>query len=449
MLGDFLQDVQTYGSAWQGVLFRRTYGELEELIARSREIYPEAGATWFEQKHWWVWPNGARLRLRYLERDHDVTRYQGHQYTWIGWDELTQWPTDYPYRYLRGRLRSPHGVPTKRIRAAANPGGAGHQWVRAYFVSPAAGGYVPVFDNLTKHWRMFVPAKLRDNQVLLAADPYYADRLRGLGSEALVAAMLEGDWDVVEGAFFDCWRTERIVVRPFEIPSHWLRFRSGDWGSATPFSFGWWAVASDDHVLNERGVCVPRGAIVRYREWYGSVIPGSNKGIKLPADKAGQGLVERETSDPKLSYGVLDPSVFRDQGGPTIAEIINRELIKARLVPFREADNARIPRKGALGGWDQMRGRMIGDGDERSMIFCFNTCRASIDTIPVMQHDRDNPEDMATDGVEDHPADDWRYACMSRPWVREKQVPAVPDNRSGYRPVSHTSYDHGGSIKAL
>src|SRR5215471_14749762 len=125
LLGDFLQDVPTYGQAWRGVLFRRTYTELEELIQRSLEIYPQTGADYNIGNHVWTWPNGASLRLRYLEQDRHRTRYQGAQFTWIGWDELTQWKTDKAYRYLRGRLRSAHDVSTKRIRAAANPGGEG------------------------------------------------------------------------------------------------------------------------------------------------------------------------------------------------------------------------------------------------------------------------------------------------------------------------------------
>src|SRR5512144_2201665 len=98
LLGDFLQDVQHYGAAWQGVLFRRTYNELEELLRRSRDIFPQTDAVWHEQAKTWTWPNNATLKMRYMERDADATRYQGHQYTWIGWDELTQWPSDYGYR---------------------------------------------------------------------------------------------------------------------------------------------------------------------------------------------------------------------------------------------------------------------------------------------------------------------------------------------------------------
>ncbi|MCH7595116.1 MAG: hypothetical protein IID35_01030 [Planctomycetes bacterium] len=92
-------------------------------------------------------------------------------------------------------------------------------------------------------------------------------------------------------------------------------------------------------------------------------------------------------------------------------------------VYFRRADNKRIAKKGAMGGWDQMRSRLEGEefGDPmgiRPMIYCFNTCVDSIRTIPALQHDKKNAEDLDTD-MEDHAADEWRYGCMSRPYVKE------------------------------
>lgn len=431
LLGDFLQDVPTYARNWQGILFRRTYNELEELIRRSREIYPSSGAVWHEQAKTWTWPNGALLRMRYVERDADATRYQGHQYTWIGWDELTQWPSDYAYRFLRARLRSAHGVKTKRIRAAANPGGVGHHWVKAYFVDPAPGGFRPIFDPVTKSRRMFIPARLKDNAILLGSDPSYADRLRGLASNEMVRAWLEGDWTVIEGAYFDCWSYDKHVVEPFEIPKSWARFRSMDWGSAKPFSVGWWAIVMDDHYLQatRNGTparWLPRGAMVRYREWYGS--SGIDVGLKLTAEGVAKGIVERE-GDEVLQYGVLDPACFKEDGGPSISERINKVLLAAGRRPFHAADNSRVAQHGSMGGWDQLRQRLMGE-DGQPMIYCFSTHAASIRTIPALQHDPDRQEDVNTEG-EDHAADEWRYACMSRPVAMKPKRQKRKDD-SGY-----------------
>lgn len=433
LLGDFLQDVPTYGRAWQGIIFRRTYAELEELLKRSREIYPASGAVWHEQQKTWTWGNGASLKMRYLERDGDATRYQGHQYTWIGWDELTQWPTDYGYRYLRARLRSAQSVPTKRIRAAANPGGVGHHWVKAYFVDPYPAGFHPITDPVVGAKRIFIPAKLRDNAILLNADPTYRDRLKGLASNAMVRAWLEGDWTVVEGAFFDCWSYEKHVLDPFPIPRDWACFRSMDWGSAKPFSVGWWAIVSEDHHVSRpigANSYLPRGALVRYREWYGA--SGPDQGIKLTAEQVAQGIVEREAAVggiERLKYGVLDPACFKEDGGPSIAERLNRILIAARLRPFHEADNARVPQRGSMGGWDQVRSRLVGENGV-PMIYTFSTCAASIRTIPALQHDPVKAEDVNTEG-EDHAGDDWRYACMSRPFHPKPQY-INPRAKTGY-----------------
>lgn len=412
LLGDFLQDVPTYGQAWQGVLFRRTYPELEELLKRAREIYPQTGAEWFEKDRQWRWPNGAVLKFRYLERDADVTRYQGHQYAWIGWDELTQWPTLFPYRYLRARLRSAHPIPTKRIRSAANPGGVGHQQVKAYFIDPAPGGFTPILDPETGLERMFIPARLTDNRALLANDPNYAGRLKGLGSEALVKAWLDGDWDQVEGAFFDKWSTVRNVCKPFEVPAGWTRFRSFDWGYAKPFSVGWWAVVSDPY-RTPCGKTLQRGCMVRYREWYGMQPDKPNVGLRLEAEAIAEGIRRLEGSE-KIAHAVADPSVFAEDGGPSHAERMRR-----LGVYWHPADNKRGP------GWDQMRSRITGDADG-AMLVVFDTCRDFIRTVPALQHDQAKPEDLDTDG-EDHAADEARYGCMSRPWV-SKPPPANPRN---------------------
>lgn len=448
LLGDFLQDVPTYAAAWQGIIFRRTYGELEALMSRAQELYPQTGAEWNEQKKTWKWPNGAAIKFRYLELVKHRTRYQGHAYTWIGWDELTQWATDGAYKYLRGRLRSSHDVKTKRIRATANPGGVGHHWVKSYFVNPARTGFVPLKDKETGMTRMFIPAKLSDNLILLKNDPGYEGRLSGLGSEALVKAWRDGDWDIVEGAFFDCWSHAKHVVAPFTVPTEWIRFRSGDWGSASPFSFGWWAVVQDDYRADD-GRTLPRGSIVRYREWYGTKNPAEDggKGLKLDANEVGRRLALLEAGE-KLAYAVLDPRCFSKDSGPTapsIAEMMNNELIAKKLTAFHKADNLRVAQgskdgTGPLNGWDQMRSRLVGRLNEKGkptgvpMIYCFSTCAASIRTIPVLQHDPAKPEDLDTQS-EDHAADDWRYACSSRPWVRK--IPEAEKAPNAYQPYEN------------
>jgi hypothetical protein len=335
-----------------------------------------------------------------------------------------------------------------RILCGANPGNIGHLWVKTTFVTsgqpfelrrmePAEGGML----------RQFIPARLEDNPSMAEDDAGYEMRLEGLGSATLVKAMRWGDWDVIEGAFFDCWDARRHVVRPFEVPKDWARFRSGDWGSAKPFSFGWWAVATDRY-KTEQGVILPRGCIIRYREWYGMVPNKPNTGLKMHAEMVGAGLWQREKQE-KVGYGVLDPAAFSEDGGPSIHERMMKGSGKNTNggfnIIFRPADNKRVPARGAMGGWDQMRARLVGDDDGNPMIVCFSTCVDSIRTIPALQHDDTRPEDLDSD-MEDHAADDWRYGCMSRPWARTVESPAVPKNRSGFSTMKPAQ---SGSLKTL
>jgi hypothetical protein len=406
LLGDYLQDV-SMGPIWRGVLFRKSYAELEELILRANEIYTPLGAQYQVAKSTFVFPTGATIKMRYLEHERDAAKYQGHQYTWVGWDELTNWPNMNSYDKLKACVRSAAGVQNKRIRSSANPGGVGHHWVKEYFVDPN-----PMGMELIDGKRMFIPSKLTDNHILMANDPEYEDTLRELGSPELVRAWLDGDWSVITGAYYPEFKIDTHVLEPFSLPDHLLRFRSCDWGSAKPFSVGWWAVSDGiEHPIT--GQWLAPGALIRYREWYGA--KGPNKGLYMTGNQVGRGIVERERNDPKLTYGVIDPSAYKADGGPSIAERMASEKCL-----FRRADNQRIA------GWDQLRDRLVGDIDTGPMIYCFNTCKDSIRTIPALQHDEDNPEDVNTDS-EDHAGDDWRYACMSRPYKRgraKKDAPA-------------------------
>jgi hypothetical protein len=384
--------------------------------------------------------NGSRIYLCHCKDEKDRFKYQGAEIHVLLIDELTHF-TDKIYRFLRNRVRMVGVVVPERyagrfprIICGANPGGIGHQFVKATFIDgakpmkiyrapPSEGGML----------RQFIPARLEDNPSMNDNDPGYEDRLAGLGSESLVRAMRYGDWDIVEGAYFDNFRKDRHVIKPFTIPEHWLRFRAGDWGSASPFSFGWYAVASEDFIAGP-GVVIPKGALVRYREWYGIATDKEGKfvpnvGIKLNNGLIGAGIRERDRGEP-IAYGVLDPGCFGESGGPSIAEQIRHGTDGTDGATFRRADNTRVAQRGAIGGWSQVRTRLDGDGDGRPMLFFFENCVHAIRTIPALQHDEDRPEDLNTD-MEDHAADEVRYACMSRPWQRVAPPPPLPKPKPG------------------
>lgn len=404
LLGDYGGGVPVYGPNWFGVFFRRTYPELEEVIRQAHEIYPRTGATWHHSAKEYRWPNGAVLQFRYLERDADVHRYQGRQWTWIGFDELTNWPTDYAYRAIMACLRwTAADVPTKRLRASGNPGGVGHHWVKARFVDPAPTGYVPIKDPQTGMVRMFIPSRVTDNKLLLEKDPEYVARLKGIGSQELVRAWLEGDWSVTLGAYFPEFSVDRHVVKPFPIPAEWMRIAGFDWGSARPFSMHWAAVSTGEGV--GEALKIPRGAIVVYKEGYGG---DNNEGWKWHSARVADWLLKVEGDD-KPVYRRADPACWQESGGPSVAEVM-----AGRGLRFSPGDNKRIP------GWDQIRARLVGE-DDKPMLYIFSTCTHLIRTLPAAQHDIAKPEDLDTDG-EDHALDSLRMIVTSRPYARPKKT---------------------------
>jgi hypothetical protein len=402
LLGDWCQDADQ-GAAWRGIIFRRTYPELEELITRSQTLIPQTfpGSEWAKSEKTWRLMNGATLKMRSLERSEDVASYWGHQYSWLAFDELGAFPDDRPYRMLMACLRSAEPVQAKRIRATANPGGVGHAWIKARFIDPAPHGYVPIIDGETGAMRMFIPSRVQDNVVLMARDPGYVDRLKGVGSPELVRAWLDGDWNAVVGSFFPEFGHQHIIT-PMRLPPHWLRFKALDWGSARPFCCLWFAVADGAYGI------WPQHALIVYREWYGAASP--NVGLRLTAEDVARGIRERELGDEPTTYGVADPAIFASDGGPSIAERMANTGVR-----FRPADNKRVGKLGVAQGWDHVRHRLVGD-DGAPMLYVFSTCSALIRTLPTMQHDPRRPEDMDSTG-DDHAADALRYGVTSRPWL--------------------------------
>lgn len=403
---------------FNAVFFRKEMPQQDDLIERSKQIYGKIGAEWRDHHKIWHFPGGARIRFRPLENVADAEKYQGQNISDACVEEAGNYATPDPIDRLFGCLR---GTDEVQLILTANPGGPGHGWIKSRYIDPAPNGFEiqhRPLPNGKSHRYVFIPSRVENNRILLASDPEYINRLYLVGSKELCKAWLEGDWNVVQGAFFDGWQTRRHVVAPFAIPEHWTRIRSMDWGYAKPFSVGWWAVVSDDY-QTDGGPNLPRGCLVRYREWYGKSTP--NVGLRLDAEDVAQGIRLRDAGE-HISSAVLDPAAFAQNGGPSIGERINRELKKGL---FRPADNTRVSQRGAMSGWDAVRARLAGDGDGNPMMVMFATCVDTIRTLPVLQHDPLKAEDLDTDG-EDHAADEVRYCCLSRPWIRPKKPDPHP-----------------------
>lgn len=412
ILGKYAIKEKRWGRGFNAVFFRKEMPQQDDLIERAKEIYCPTGAVWAEQKKQFSMPHGGRIRFRPLENSADAEKYQGQSLSDAAVEEAGNYPLPAPIDMLFGCLRSSAGVPVQLL-LSANPGGPGHHWIKQRYIDPAPLGFtrlVRPLPNGREHHAVYIPSRLDNNRILLAKDPDYVSRLYLVGSEALVKAWLEGDWSVIAGAYFPEFSLEKHVVAPVAIPEHWARIRAMDWGSAKPFCVLWLAVS--DGTLPQ----FPRGALIAYREWYGwNGEP--NVGCKMTAPEVGQGIKRLEGDAEKMADEVLDPAAFSRDGGPSIAERMD--------LNFRHADNARVARQGAMGGWDQVRERLKGS-EGRPMMYFFSTCTHIIRTLPALQHDKHRAEDVDTDS-EDHAADTLRYGCMSRPFIRD--APNTPKAR--------------------
>ena len=409
----------------QVYLFRRTLPDLRDNHLRGPTAFQAMLADHIKSGHVryraveneFVFWNGSILHMCYCDSENDVEKYRGAEIHVLLMDELTHFSA-YQYRFLRSRVRiAGLDVPSQyrsrlpRIECSSNPGSIGHAWVKSAFVSPKPEMEIwrapPEEGGML---RQFIPAKLADNPHLTRDDPLYEDRLRGLGADDLVRAMLDGDWDIVAGQAFEKLRRDVHGIPPFaenQPPRDWLVFGSFDWGSSRPFSFGLWAVSNGNALPDGR--VYRRGAMVRFAEWYGwNGKP--NEGLRLEVSEVARGIKQR-CAGRKMAYIAADPSCWRVDGGPSHAELMLREG-----VILRKADNSRHT------GYQAVRGRIAGD-EEGPMLYATTNCHAGFwRTMPDIIMDAHDPEDVDTDN-EDHCYDDVRYACMSRPWTATQDKP--------------------------
>ena len=375
----------------RALLIRRTMPELRDLINHSQQLYPKAypGAKWREQEKEWKFPSGARIEFGYAENLTDALRYQGQSYTWIGIDELPQYPTEDIYNFLRSSLRSVDPEIPVYMRATGNPGNVGSQWVKQMFVDPAKPNTKFDIDIKTptgvkKISRRFIPAKLEDNPYLMQTDDYYA-MLASL-PEVQRKQFLDGNWEAFEDSSFPEFSKEVHVIKPFDIPRNWMRFRACDWGYSSPACCLWIAVDFDNNLFV-------------YRELYTK---------KITADLFARKVLEQEHGE-YIRYGVLDSSTWARRGdiGPSIAETMILEGCR-----WRPSD--RSPRSRIAGKLEIHKRLKLDENTGYPSLFVLDNCVNLIRTLPMLPTDKNNPEDVDTH-AEDHAYDALRYGCMSRP----------------------------------
>ena len=373
-------------AAHRALILRRSMPELRELIDKSRELYPKAfpGSKYKEVEKLWNFPSGAKVEFGFLERDADVYRYQGQAYSWIGFDEITHLPTEFGWNYLASRLRTTDPEITPYMRCTANPGGVGATWVKKRYVDPhPPNESFTGEDNLT---RKFIPARLDDNPYL-AEDGRYEEMLKALPPTQR-KQLLEGNWDVNEGAAFTEFEQDIHVITPFEIPISWERTKGIDYGYASESSCVWGTVDPSD------------GTLIIYRELYQKGLTGEDLGDRI---------TQMELSDPYSVQGVLDTAAWARTGttGPTVGESLIRAGHK-----LRRADKNRI--QGKIQIHEYLKVQQSG----RPRLQIFNTCPNLIRELQSIPLDRSNPEDVDTHAP-DHAYDALRYLIMSRPRIQD------------------------------
>lgn len=422
---DFAQHVgKGFGAAWKGILFRQTYPQLAEVITRShsifRQVWPASKLKYNQQSHEWTWATGEVLRLRYAKGEKDYWEYHGHEYTWLGLDELTNWPTPNLYLSLFSIVRSAvKGIPL-RVRPTTNPWGLGHSWCKKRFIDTGPPGTVtreestdPVTGEKRYLERTHIKTTILDNPALLRADPSYYSRLQVQG-DTKRRAWLDGDWNISAGGILDgFWDADVHKIEPFEIPKSWKVDRTFDWGSSSPYSVGFWAESDGSEVTLKNGERrhFPRGTLFRVAELYGW--NGSpNEGTGETSSQIASRVIEVERGSAmfagrEVKPGSADPSIFDVRDGRSIAS-----EMAANGVRWERAATGPGSRKS---GYDLLKSRLIASKKwpmEEPGIFVFSTCEDGwLRTVPYLPMDEKNKDDTDP-SAEDHAADETRYRLL-------------------------------------
>lgn len=454
LLFDFFQHVGVgWGSDWVGVLFRKTYPELQDVIQKSRKwfklVCPQARFN--EANSTWEFPGGERLLFRQFAKPSDYWKFHGHAYPWIAWEELCTYATDECFKSMFSCSRSTRPGMPRKIRATANPYGPGHNWVKHRYQLPVAPGQIVgrlVADSTDSTGeleppRIAIHSDLRENLILLRADPGYVGKIRAAArNPAELAAWLHGSWDIVAGGMIDdVWAKvrDRCVVKAFDIPETWRLDRSMDWGSSHPSSIGFWAESDGSDYLGADGRAhgTVRGDLFRVGEvytWTGK----PNEGTRALNTEISRQIVEYEVrrgwrtlEKTRVRPGPGDSNMF-NQNASGDDTCIHDDLLKRVRVgnleyagaSFVEAAKGPGSRKQ---GWQQLR-EWLGNcvpaeglkARERPGLFVWDTCRQWLRTVPVLPRDDKDMDDVDTE-AEDHVGDETRYRLRAARRVTQQR----------------------------
>ncbi len=440
---------QGYGKHWRGIIFDREYKSLDDIIAKAERWFPQFqdGARFLRSKSdlKWVWPTGEELLFRQMETDKEYTKYHGHEYPFIGWNELTKYPDGKCFYVMMSCNRSSflpleHSPDLHKplpeiplvVFPTTNPHGAGHNWVKRDFIDIAEPGEVVrtktnVFDPRTQKnivvtkTQVRIFGSYRENRFL---SPEYVAELVNERNPHRRKAWLTGDWNIVSGgALDDLWEESCHKLPRFQIPPEWELDRSFDWGSTKPFSVCWWAQSNGEETdVNGTKIAFPKGSLFMVSEWYGTLMAkgSSNEGLKLGATAVANGIKMRENI--LVSQGWLDGVVYPGPADNSIRNVVEEESesIETKMadngVLWAESDKRPGSRKVGLELVREMlkasRDFMLtGNAEAGPGIYFLSNCRFALALLPVLPRDPDDPDDVDTE-AEDHIYDAVRYRVL-------------------------------------
>jgi hypothetical protein len=425
ILMDFAQHCgKGFGPHWRGILFRQTYPQLADIVAKSKRWFPLLwpDIKWNGGDHVWTWPDGEQLLLRHMARPDDYWNYHGHEYPWIGFEELTNWSSQDCYDSMKACSRSAFPGMPRKYRATCNPYGVGHNWVKAWFRIGEVNPGTVIRDRNAKGKAMpprtYLRGTVYENKALMRADPEYVTKLEAISNENKRKAWLLGDWNIVAGGMFDdVWDESRHVIKPFPIPGNWWIDRAFDWGSSKPFSVGWWAEANGEDAVGYDGrtLSFQPGSLIRIGEWYGwNGKP--NEGLRMLAPNIARGILEREQImgiAGRVNAGAADSAIFTADEGTSIADTM--AMAGVRWEPSQKGQGSRKH------GWEKLRELLEGAVyREGPGLYVFDTCAQFRRTVPVLPRSEKDPDDVDTN-AEDHIGDEARYRALHIRQVVEQE----------------------------
>lgn len=434
-----------YGEYWRGIIFDKKYKNLDDIIAKSKKWFYKFndGARFLSSKsdYKWVWPTGEELLIRAFEKPSDYENYHGQEFAFIGWNELSKYPTSECYDKMMScnrtsflplehspDLENPLPELPLIVFSTTNPYGVGRVWIKKRYINKAKNGEVlrtvtNVFNPRTKKRLDVVKTQVslfgsyKENRYLT---PEYIAELENISDPNMREAWLNGNWDVTAGgAFDDLWKNDAHIIDRFPIPKNWKVTRSFDWGSSHPFSVGFWAVSNGEEVQYKgKSYCFAPGTLIRISEIYGaSTIGGEkyghNKGCKMSArdvakaiKKRVEDLIENNWISSEPEQGPADGQIFNvnESSTDSIAKMMSKEGVE-----WYKADKSAGSRSN---GFELVRLALENIvKKEGPGLLVMKNCEAFIETVPGLPRDEKKLDDVDTT-AEDHVYDEVRYMVL-------------------------------------